>query len=141
MKNEHREISILLDEEENTNRTKESEITNYNPNINQDNTKSIGLNSSIFSWSVFSFLIELNLKCVICDKNYICIFHKNAKEKGKIIIDEHVEGKYWLRWVKEPKYYFSYQELLEFYNEESNEYNLIFSNCYNFAKSISNKIE
>ena len=111
MKNEHREISILLDEEENTNRTKESEITNYNPNINQDN------------------------------KKYICIFHKNAKEKGKIIIDEHVEGKYWLRWVKEPKYYFSYQELLEFYNEESNEYNLIFSNCYNFAKSISNKIE
>ena len=86
-------------------------------------------------------LIELNLKCVICDKKFISIFHKTSDGKKNILSDEHCTGKYWIRWEKEPKNYISYLELLKFYDEESNDYNLFINNCYHFARAIWNKIE
>ena len=45
-------------------------------------------------------LIELNLKCVICDKKFISIFHKTSDGKKNILSDEHCTGKYWIRWEK-----------------------------------------
>ena len=177
----------IIDEQLNTNRTKESDRNNDIINNHFKNNKGIDYsNSSISSFSFFSSLsffnkdiieeenanfkselcncnnlnniylikafwyyhmieqhnlIELNLHCIICNNKYIIYFHKTALGKDKKLISSHIKDRFFMRWLKRPKKRISYAELLNFYNKESNNYNLLFNNCYNFAKSIWNKID
>ena len=86
-------------------------------------------------------LIELNLKCQNCNSKFIIVFHKNSKGKEKLLIDEHLKITFVIKWVKRPKNQINFIELLKYYDEATNDWSLLFNNCYHFAKSIWNKLD
>ncbi len=53
----------------------------------------------------------------------------------------HYKCKNLKRWIKKPKKQISYPELLKIYDKESDKYNLLFNNCYHFARVIWDKID
>ena len=108
-----------------------------------NNQKNIYLEKIIWCYHICGShsLIELNLCCKICNKQYIILFHKTWSGKKKQIRKYHYKCKNLKRWIKKPKKQISYPELLKIYDKESDKYNLLFNNCYHFARAIWDKID
>ena len=123
------------------NEVEENELF-YSQLCNCGNLKKIYLIRAFWCYHMLTQhnLIELNLECQNCKSKFIICFHKHSKGKAKFWLDDHLKFLFLKRWVKRPKNRISLMKLNKYYDEESNDWSLLFNNCYHFAKSIWNKI-
>jgi hypothetical protein len=96
-----------------------------------------------YNWLGLHRVFQSTFRCTECNRSKYITMDKTARKKNINYGHRSFDNKWWWHWKKIPYWwcYHSFNIILKYFKEASNEYNLLFNNCFDFAAEIYYRIE